>query len=93
MLSLSIPQALRRDATSVMCLDREMGLDNPREGETHAMPDRIPSEGPIHVPVMVEEVIEYFRQTGMHFAVDGTAGEGGHSVKLIEQWERLYDTV
>jgi len=40
--------------------------------------------GPYHTPVMIHEVLDLLAQTKARFAVDGTAGEGGHSIEMAE---------
>jgi len=37
---------------------------------------------PYHVPVMVEETLDLLMQTRRRFVVDGTAGEGGHTLEM-----------
>jgi 16S rRNA (cytosine1402-N4)-methyltransferase len=39
---------------------------------------------PIHIPILKEEIINYFKTTPHTFLLDGTAGEGGHSNAILE---------
>lgn len=41
-------------------------------------------ERPLHIPVMVSEVVDFFRQGCPRVILDGTAGGGGHSAALLD---------
>lgn len=42
------------------------------------------SRSPVHEPVMVEEIVSFFRPSKPELVVDGTAGGGGHLAALME---------
>ena len=42
---------------------------------------------PIHIPILKEEIINYFKTTPHTFLLDGTAGEGGHSNAILEKFQ------
>jgi 16S rRNA (cytosine1402-N4)-methyltransferase len=39
---------------------------------------------PIHIPILKDEIINFFRDTPQTYFLDGTAGEGGHSKAILE---------
>src|SRR5690349_6374343 len=39
---------------------------------------------PRHIPVMVEEVLQYLLHDHSHLVVDGTVGFGGHAEAILE---------
>jgi 16S rRNA (cytosine1402-N4)-methyltransferase len=39
---------------------------------------------PIHIPILKDEIINFFQQTPQTYFLDGTAGEGGHSKAILE---------
>ncbi|MDX1960719.1 MAG: 16S rRNA (cytosine(1402)-N(4))-methyltransferase RsmH [Leptospiraceae bacterium] len=45
---------------------------------------------PIHIPVLVEEILEQFHKIGKEeiLFLDGTAGEGGHSEKILVEFPK-----
>lgn len=39
-----------------------------------------------HIPILKDEIIEFFTTTSKSFFLDGTAGEGGHSHAILENF-------
>ncbi len=39
-----------------------------------------------HIPILKNEIIDFFRTTSQSFFLDGTAGEGGHSEAILESF-------
>lgn len=42
-----------------------------------------------HTPVLLQELLECFREVSLHRFVDGTVGAGGHSAAIIKQHQEL----
>ena len=41
----------------------------------------------IHIPILKNEIIDYFNKTKKEFFLDGTAGEGGHSLEISSRFD------
>lgn len=42
---------------------------------------------PIHIPILKDEIITFFKDTSQTYFLDGTAGEGGHSKAILETFQ------
>ena len=42
---------------------------------------------PIHIPILKDEIITFFKDTSQTYFLDGTAGEGGHSRAILETFQ------
>ena len=42
---------------------------------------------PIHIPILKDEIITFFKDTPQTYFLDGTAGEGGHSNAILETFQ------
>jgi 16S rRNA (cytosine1402-N4)-methyltransferase len=42
---------------------------------------------PIHIPILKDEIITFFKDTPQTHFLDGTAGEGGHSKAILETFQ------
>ncbi|KAB2833007.1 MAG: 16S rRNA (cytosine(1402)-N(4))-methyltransferase, partial [Candidatus Brocadia sp.] len=44
-----------------------------------------PTIGLVHTPVLAEEVLNYLQPQSGHIILDGTVGNGGHAMKIMEK--------
>ncbi len=42
---------------------------------------------PIHIPILKDEIINFFKETSHVYFLDGTAGEGGHSYAILDSFK------
>ncbi len=70
------PPAGRKDVPRVACLPTL---------ESGSRLSRMPANGPVHIPVMLDEVLAWLEPRPGQTIVDGTLGGGGHTRALAER--------